>query len=160
MSSTVEIQIASKLRECFMKAFVDCARYEKMCGVHYLYDCLNAPKCYAVSFEQAKRRLQENETVYTIWDSTQPKIVSQSGIEIVPHYLELYQADTVIAWKGTEIAALLEKELGDYKTTNVFKNTLPEDLYVFDDTFSWCVIFTHSPSTPKEDARLCLLCRR
>ena len=39
--------------------------------------------------------------------------------------------------------------------TESLKYKLPEDVYVFDDTFSWSVIFTHE--TNEKEERYCLL---
>lgn len=85
-----------------------------------------------------------------------------------PHNLEIYKSDTVIEWDADELTALLEKELGDYDATDCEHNTLPEDIYFFDDSFEWCVIFTHSPTEPIEvvngvrtrGERLCFSCIR
>lgn len=40
----------------------------------------------------------------------------------------------------------------------IFKNDLPEDIYVFDETFCWSVVYTHE--TDEDDKRYCLLVRK
>ena len=152
---------ASELRANFITAFVDTstdyfAELEKVKPTdvidnyiwHYLYDTLYFENFTIVPFSCAKEFITKKRRVYTMWDIC-PSIVTYSFDDKVfsppkPHYLELYESDTVIEWDADELAELLLRELGDYDGTDNVHNTLPEDIYVFDDTLEWCVIFTHS----------------
>ena len=167
---------ADELREKFIEAFVDTSteRYKELakvkpadtvydsCVVRYMYDTLYWDRTTVVPFSRALQTVAEKNRVYSLWD-IHPTVIhikypSLNGPK--PHYLELYKTDTVIEWDADELAALLEKELGDYKTTDYLHNSLPEDIYIFDDSFQWCVIFTHSPTREDYEERACVICNR
>ena len=178
---------AAALREAFINAFVDTSTdcYKELAkikpsdyykqlekgtfditdphGVRYMYDTLHRDTYTIVPFDRALQAVAEKPCVYSMWDIDPPVLYNGDPPRVAdtqPHYLELYKPDTVIQWETDELAPLLEKELGDYKTTDYLHNTLPEDIYIFDDSFQWCVIFTHSPTREDYEERLCVICNR
>ena len=138
---------SSELRKKYIQSFVDSrSEYyaehilamkqcrDGMCYDGYLWDCLAAPT--VVSETEAHRALHEKENFYILWD-----IHSCEKIWI-PHY-----------WKYPK-ASVLRAE----KWTDALRKELPEDIYLFDDSFQWSVIFTHE--TDESEESYCLLCRK
>lgn len=167
---------ATALRAAFIKAFVDTStecykaiETEKPTDtvydhyIHrYLRNTLSWKKCAVIPFHRAMQVISEKKRVYSMWDIRPRDIVCTSDAPWLtpppkPRYLNLYGSDTVIEWDTGEFTALLEKELGDYDSTDSLQISIPEDLYVFDDSTDWCVIFTHDAI---DGERLCMLGRR
>lgn len=175
---------AAGLRAGFIKSFVDTStsyfrknienvkptdiQYDTY-SCAYLHDTLDRDISSVIPFDRAVRIISEKKRVYSMWDIQRIPISTDPDIHFFkPHHLELYESDSVIEWDAGELTALLEKELGDYDATDCLHNTLPEDIYVFDDSLEWCVIFTHSSTKSIEvingvrprGERLCLSCSR
>lgn len=175
MQEIVNPTKAAELRAAFIKAFVDTStecyqaiEKEKPTDIvydhyihRYLRDTLYWERCAAIPFRRAIQVISEKRRVYSMWDIRPRDILSSSGESWLtppkPRYLKLYESDTIIEWDADELAALTERELGGYDSTNCLEISIPEDLYVFDDSFSWCVIFTHDAI---DGERYCLLGRR
>lgn len=131
------------LRNEYISAFVNCdsPHYKKyieqkrmftdgMCYVGYLWDCLL--NMDVISEYRAKMMLTEKRDVFIMWD-----IHSCERI-FIPNY-----------WKYPKTSVLYAAEWSDS-----FMSDLPEDLYLFDETFRWSVIFTHE--TNDKGRRYCL----
>lgn len=101
-----------------------------LCYVGYLWDCLLNPT--VVSEHKADQLLLGKRELFVMWD-----IHSCERI-FIPNY-----------WKFPK-----EKVLYVKTWLETFKDDLPEDVYVFDNTFSWSVIFTHETDT--KNNRYCL----
>lgn len=101
-----------------------------LCYTGYLWDCLLKPtvisECKANQFLQGKRRM------FIMWD-----IHSCERI-LIPNYWKFPKTKIISTDAGIES----------------FKHDLPEDVYIFDDTFSWSVIYTHE--TDEKGDRYCL----
>lgn len=175
---------ADGLRAKFIKAFVDTStdyfknniENVKATDVQYdTYTCAYLRDTFywdtsaVIPFDRAIRMISEKQRVYTMWDIQKAPIFTDPDIPFLhPHYLDVYRSDTVIEWDAAELTALIDNELGDYDATDCLRNTLPEDIYVFDDSLEWSVIFTHSSVRPIEAVesvrphgeRLCLSCSR
>lgn len=167
---------AGALRADFIKAFVDTST-EYYCELEkvkptdtvcdhyvsrYLRDTLFWENTSAVPFRRAAEAVRGKARVYSMWDIRPGDVQYPSfpGLAAMTyHHLEKYGSDTVIEWDAGELADLLEGELGDYAGTDCTENTLPEDVYIFDGSFEWCVIFTHSESANEAGERLCYICR-
>lgn len=163
---------AARLRAAFIKKFVDTStecyqaiEKEKPTDIvyeythRYLRDTLYRKKCTVIPFRRAIQVISGKKRVYSMWDIRPRDILPTSDQSWLapppkPRYLNLYGSDTVIEWDPAEFAALLEQELGDYDSTNCLEISIPEDLYVFDDSAAWCVIFTHDAI---DGERFCLL---
>lgn len=131
------------LRYKYIQSFVDFAsnyyieniqRTEKFrdgqCYIGYLWDCLINPKI--ISENEAAQVLQKKKSVFIMWD-----IHSCERI-LVPHY-----------WKYPKSRILYTDQWSD-----ALRVDLPEDLYLFDDTFRWSVIYTHE--TDEKGNRYCI----
>lgn len=131
------------LRNEYISAFVNCdsPHYKKyieqrrmftdgMCYVGYLWDCLLNTD--VISEYRAKMMLTEKRAVLIMWD-----IHSCERI-FIPDY-----------WKYPKTSVLYAAEWSDSLMPD-----LPEDLYLFDETFRWSVIFTHE--TNDKGRRYCL----
>ena len=101
-----------------------------LCYIGYLWDCLKNPK--VISEAEASLILQGKQNLYIMWD-----IHSCERI-LIPNY-----------WKYPK-TSVLSTEMWSVS----FKEELPEDIYLFDDTFSWSVIFTHE--TDEQNNNFCL----
>lgn len=101
-----------------------------LCYTGYLWDCLLKPT--VISEYKAEQFLQEKRRIFIMWD-----IHSCERI-LIPNYWKFPKTNVIFtdAW------------------TESFKHNLPEDVYVFDDTFRWSVIFTHE--TDEKEERYCL----
>ena len=146
---------AAALREAFINAFVDTSTecYKELAQVkpadyykalekgsydftdprvvRYMYDTLHRDTFTLVPFDRALQAVAEKPWAYSLWDIDPPVLYTGYPPRVAdtqPRYLELYKPDTVIEWETAELAPLLEKELGDYKTTDYRHNTLPEDI--------------------------------
>ena len=101
-----------------------------LCYTGYLWDRLLKPtvisECKANQFLQGKRRM------FIMWD-----IHSCERI-LIPNYWKFPKTKIISTDAGIES----------------FKHDLPEDVYIFDDTFSWSVIYTHE--TDEKEDRYCL----
>lgn len=101
-----------------------------LCYTGYLWDCLLKPT--VISEYEASQFLQGKQRIFIMWD-----IHSCERI-LIPDYWKFPKTNILFtdAWQES------------------FKQNLPEDVYVFDDTFSWSVIFTHE--TNENEERYCL----
>lgn len=90
-----------------------------LCYIGYLWDCLINPQI--VSENEAAKILQEKTKIFIMWD-----IHSCERI-LIPHY-----------WKYPKSRILYTDQWSE-----ALRVDLPEDVYLFDDTFSWSVIYTH-----------------
>lgn len=98
-----------------------------LCYTGYLWDCLKNPQ--VISETEATRILQEKKNIYIMWD-----IHSCERI-FIPNY-----------WKYPKTSVISTEMWSDS-----FRENLPEDIYLFDDTFSWSVIFTHETDEKNND---------
>ena len=101
-----------------------------LCYTGYLWDCLLKPT--VISEYKAEQFLQEKQRIFIMWD------IHSCDRILIPDY-----------WKFPKT-----RILGADNWLETFKDDLPEDVYVFDDTFSWSVIYTHE--TDEKDERYCL----
>ena len=101
-----------------------------LCYTGYLWDCLLKPT--VISEYDADQFLKGKRSLLIMWD-----IHSCERI-FIPHY-----------WKFPKTRILCTDDW-----TDSFKHNLPEDVYVFDSTISWSVIFTHE--TDEKEERYCL----
>ncbi len=135
------------LRCNYIKNFVDTSsKYYKeniehktmfsdgLCYTGYLWDCLLNPS--AILESKADQLLQEKRRIFIMWD------IHSCDRIFIPDY-----------WKFPKTNVLC---VDDW--LEIFKEDLPEDIYVFDDTFSWSVIYTHE--TYVKDNRYCLFVKK
>ena len=102
------------------------------CYTGYLWDCLISPT--VIDFDYFKT-VTFSTDVFVLWD-----IHSKEKI-----FVENY-------WKFNKSDVL--KLNYDVLLNNL--EYLPEDIYIFDETFSWTLILTHEENIPK--VRLCAKC--
>ena len=105
------------------------------CYIGYLWDCFN-------SFEQKDESyclnyIESLDEIYVMWD-----IHSCERI-FIPDYWK-YPKESIIALSHTEYIKL--------------KNSFPEDIYIFDSSFSWCCALTHE--SDEDGNRYCLFAKR
>lgn len=101
-----------------------------LCYIGYLWDCLINPQI--ISENEATQVLKERKKIYIMWD-----IHSCERI-LIPHY-----------WKYPKSRILCTD-----KWLDNLRADLPEDVYLFDDTFGWSVIYTHE--TDVKGNRYCI----
>ncbi len=137
---------ADRLRHEFLERFTDKTLpfYQKtlrmrrfsdgMCYMGYIWEVLKQP--YAVvTREAALAMLSDKADVYVLWDIRTMKNVAQRFQYKVPK-------DMVIRTDGQSLAEQLRADFAPLAETVSF---LPEDIYVFDDSLSWFIAFTHEP---------------
>lgn len=90
------------------------------CYTGYLWDCLKVPVLTKEEYIESKAK--EIDEVYVFWD-----IHSCERIFIKDYWK--FDKDTVLELKFSD---LIEGQ-----------NNLPEDVYIFDDSFLWTLILTH-----------------
>ena len=103
-----------------------------LCYVGYLWDCLK--KTNIISESEAEIFLQKKGKVFIMWD------IHSSEMILIPNY-----------WKYPKTQILCADQW-----SNEFKPNLPEDLYIFDDTFSWSIIYTHETDEKGNPYCLCI----
>ena len=134
---------AEQLREKFTAAFVDTeceyyARYRDRDGCRFLWDCpKNLPGKRGCTQEEAAAFLKRFESVYFMWDHWRDRTV----------FADEYP-NAVIAASGGEVGRLAVDEWNaeieaEKHDCYIERPQLPSDIYVFDDSFSWYVVFTH-----------------
>lgn len=123
---------STKLRELFIQTFVNTAsdyyinRINKLiefsdgiCYTGYLWDCLKNP-C-VVSEDAINDILKNKKNIFVMWD------IHSSDRILIPNY-----------WKYPKTSILF---FDDW--TEDSKKTLPEDIYLFDSSFTWYAVYTH-----------------
>lgn len=136
-------QKSDELRRKYIQTFVDYTskfyieniqRTKKCvdgwCYNGYLWDCMVNPR--VVSENEADQAIKDKKDIYIMWD-----IHSCEKI-FIPNY-----------WKYPKSRVLFVNKWSDTVVAD-----LPEDLYLFDDTFSWSVIYTHE--TDLKNYRYCI----
>lgn len=139
---------ANELRERFMAEFIDkdTENYRKYYdkseyGGRFLWDSLKnySAEVHCRTQEQAAEFLERFERVYFMWDFWREGTVfadeyPNAVIKVIENGGELGRL-AVSEWN-----AEIEAEKHD---CYIEHPQLPSDIYVFDDSFSWCVVFTH-----------------
>lgn len=138
-------ETAARIREAYIRRFVDttAAYYitniqhrtpcsDGMCYSGYLWDCFRKPR--PMSREACLAYLSgASDTCYVFWD-----IHSKDRI-LIPDYWK-YPKDAVLRVTPDELLARMAD--------------LPEDIYIFDDTYSWSIALTHE--TDAQERPYCL----
>lgn len=163
--TAAEPQAAKRLREVFIDRFVDTngERYREYLAQNsdrcacFLWDCLKAETWgKPCTQERAAEFLARFESVYFMWDFW------RSGTELADKY-----PGAVMRAPGAELGrfaadewnAEIEAEKHD---CYIEYPRFPSDIYVFDESFSWFVIFTHESDeyerlSPDDIERLCII---
>jgi len=162
-----------KLRDKFIRNFINTEhehykRHIVTLKEDYLWAVLNEPYDLVVKKqENALAYLKQKETVLVMWD-----IHHKNGLN---DKIRLNNPqDAIISVKTDELCELIEYEWNtDYNSENRYttflaNRYLPEDIYIFDDTMKWCVIFTHegddnftNPELSEDDyIRICFVIDR
>lgn len=102
-----------------------------LCYTGYLWDCLRNKSL--MSEDECIHYIKCKKTIYCFWD-----IHSKDRI-LIPAYWK-YPKDSVLKMTSKEFMQNRE--------------SLPEDIYVTDDTFEWSIAFTHEEDTQQK--RFCL----
>lgn len=139
----LDIKRSNIIREKFISTFIDVKsdhyiNYIKnvyqhsdgLCYDGYLWDCfVNAS---SISENESVDILNKQKNIYIMWD------INSSDNIFVENY-----------WKYPKSGIIYD---------DIFKQELrkelPEDIYIFDESFSWCVVYTHE--TDYNDNPYCL----
>ena len=90
-----------------------------LCYTGYMWDCLMHPS--VISEDKANQFLQDKQGIFIMWD-----IHSCERI-LIPDYWKFPKS--MVLWTNIWLKS--------------FEAELPEDVYLFDDTFSWSIVYTH-----------------
>lgn len=143
MLNILDQSTSDSIRERYIRCFIDensehyhtliekkISYIDGFCYKGYLWDCCKMP--VIITEGQADRIMQTKKNVYIMWD-----INSCENI-FIPGY-----------WKYPKSKILFaQRWFKDYE------RVLPEDIYLFDDSFEWSVVYTHE--TMLDNSRYCL----
>lgn len=128
----LDVEKSNMLREKYISAFINTKSpsyieriktltqfSDGLCYVGYLWDCLKKP--VVVSKAELVRRLKNKKNIYIMWD------LHSADRIFIPNY-----------WKHPKECVLFVETWSE----DLYEE-LPEDIYIFDDTFTWSAIFTH-----------------
>ena len=120
------------IRQKYIETFVDteskyyAEKIEKriefsdgLCYIGYLWDCLKKPN--VVSEDELEKVLKDKKCFYIMWD------IHSADRILIPDY-----------WKYPKSSILVTDNW-----SSEIKSELPEDIYMFDDTFTWSAVYTH-----------------
>lgn len=138
------------LRQKFINEFVnsDSEHFKKyidtlkqypdgLCYDGYLWDCLKIDySLRETTMEQAILYLKNKSRVFVMWD-----IFSKYRVPIKRILSDDYPKDTIIEIDSLELCQVIQNEWCNQDVTK--GKYLPEDIYVFDNTMNWYVVFTH-----------------
>lgn len=140
---TLSLQKGDEVRNRYIETFIDTKGtfyksyieprqkfIDGYCYKGYLWDCLITP--ILVDQKYIKETLEKLEDVYVLWD-----IHSCERI-LIENYWKFKKGDVLKLNTKVLISGL---------------EFLPEDIYIFDDSFGWTLIFTHEYI---KDNRYCL----
>lgn len=126
-------QQSSNIREKFINSFIDKASEyyvnyilklnnftDGWCYIGYLWDCFNFFEPIEESF--CLNYIETLDEIYIMWD------IHSSERILIPNYWK-YPKESVISLSFTEYV--------------LFNKFFPDDIYIFDATFSWCFALTH-----------------
>ena len=139
----LDLDKSNSMREKYIKTFVntDSDFYNKyiktlkkfsdgLCYIGYLWDCFKQPNI--ISEKKLNEIMNDKKNIYIMWD------IHSSDRIFIPNY-----------WKFPKRSVLFVEFW-----TDTIKKGLPEDIYLFDETFSWSAVFTHE--TNSNDEPYCL----
>lgn len=135
----LDLDESNRLREKYIKTFVDTNSdfynenirklrqfSDGLYYIGYLWDCFKQPN--VVSENKLKEILNDKRNIYIMWD------IHSSDRIFIPNY-----------WKFPKLNILFAEFW-----TDKIKKDLPEDIYLFDETFSWSAVFTHETNANEE----------
>lgn len=111
-----------------IQELIECS--DGLCYWGYLWDCFNSLQL--VSEDECSQYLNKFEHFFIMWD------INSKDYIYTPNY-----------WKYPK-EAVLKVSREDYEK---IKDTLPEDIYIFDESFTWSIVLTHE--TGYDDERYC-----
>ena len=107
-----------------------------LCYTGYLWDYLLSPR--VISQKEAEQCAREKKNFYIMWD------IHSSERILIPDY-----------WKYPKESVLYIETW-----TDALRDSLPEDIYLFDNTFTWSIVFTHETDADDNPYCLCSAGRR
>ena len=134
---------SDELRQLYIKKFVntDLSYYidkiekktefsDGLCYVGYLWDCIRNPK--VITETETQQILKDKKNIFIMWD------IHSCDRILIPNY-----------WKYPKSSILFAKEW-----STEMNQELPKDVYVFDNSFTLSVIYTHE--TDMNGKRYCI----
>ena len=110
----------------------------------YLWDCLQCNENYQkeCSMEVAAEFLREKKNVFMMWDLFSKERLSHKRFSLK------YPKDTIVSMQGAPLSQKVVEEWNCERAAWAADRMceglwLPEDLYCFDESMEWYVIFTH-----------------
>ena len=131
--------------------------------VSFLWSCLKKNVAYKVDFYDAMRFLhkRKNENVFVMWDIRPYKVIYpeewwEKSIYTPPCELIL-KSDEVISITPKELCEVLihDHHIETHRLGDIVEYFLREDVYVFDETFTWYIALTHNEVDTHNEKRLC-----
>ena len=105
---------------------------------------------------------QKSENVFVMWDIRPSKIIYpeawQSYSVYTPPCELVLKSDEVISITPKELCEVLihDHHIETQRLGDIMEYFLREDVYVFDETFTWYIALTHEEVKADNNNRLCL----
>jgi len=141
-----------KIRDLFVNSFVDqtTERYKKIKDIDsqnvslYLWDTLLKPFSTKVNYYSAINHLQNSSNkVFLMMDIqsiNRDSEESEFNLYLKKHN---YKRESVFELPASEVAELYRIDNEINTSWRLFDLNLLEDIYVFDESFKWLIVFTH-----------------
>lgn len=171
---------AYMLRNNFIKNFVDTSHQyyikfiqnlkadDVLSGIgftiSFMWNCLNKNNRRTVEFYSAIRYLYglKKERVFVMWDIRPRKLTYPGDCHRFHTFTyeceRLLKSDEVISIDPKELCEVLlhDNHIREHWIMDISKFFLREDLYIFDETFTWYIATTHESKSSNYDKRLIL----
>ncbi len=131
--------------------------------VSFLWSCLKKNIAYKADFYDAMRYLhrQKSENVFVMWDIRPSEIIYPEAWQSY----SVYTPPCELRLKSDEVISITPKELCEvlihdchietHHLGDICEYFLREDVYVFDETFTWYIALTHEEVDTNNKKRLC-----
>lgn len=131
--------------------------------VSFLWCCLRKDCDRLVDFYSAMRYLYrlENKHVFVMWDIRPREVIYPEDWPKCPVYIPeceiRMKSDEVIAVEPKELcqALLHDHHIEAHWLGDIGEFFLREDVYIFDETFTWFIATTHEEKTTHNEKRIC-----
>ena len=128
--------------------------------VSFLWSCLHKSNACIVDFYAAMRYLDQlkNEQVFVMWDIHPENVIYPPSWQAYPAYTPpceiVLKSDEIISVEPRELceALLHDHQIEEHGIGDINQYFLREDVYIFDETYTWYVALTHEEHNQK---RLC-----
>ena len=119
----------------------------------YMWDRMD-PKFPRVTMQVAMAFLRKHQgnVMFMTEKGEKPYFQGKKSIDYVAKVDAVWLADRI----EQEWYSSYDLSSGHSQSTS---SVLPDDLYVFDSSMTWCVVFTHEATSEEAESRYCIICQ-